>query len=76
MYPAKVQGNLAEETLINGIRYFNNKNNVETIIIGRGGGSIEELWAFNSRELAYEIFNSKIPVISAVGHEYLIVRYL
>ncbi|WP_066873045.1 exodeoxyribonuclease VII large subunit [Clostridium mediterraneense] len=69
VYPAKVQGNLAEETLINGIRYFNNKNNVETIIIGRGGGSIEELWAFNSRELAYEIFNSKIPVISAVGHE-------
>ena len=69
VYLAKVQGNLAEETLINGIRYFNNKNNVETIIIGRGGGSIEELWAFNSRELAYEIFNSKIPVISAVGHE-------
>lgn len=69
IYPANVQGNLAEETLINGIRYFNAKNNVDTIIIGRGGGSIEELWSFNGEELAYEIFNSKIPVISAVGHE-------
>ncbi|MGL5245453.1 MAG: exodeoxyribonuclease VII large subunit [Sarcina sp.] len=69
LYPALVQGNGASETLINGIKYFNNKNSVDTIIIGRGGGSIEELWAFNDRNLAYEIFNSKIPVISAVGHE-------
>lgn len=69
VYPAKVQGIGAEETLIDGIQYFNNKKNVNTIIIGRGGGSIEELWAFNSKELAYEIFNSKIPTISAVGHE-------
>ena len=69
IYPAKVQGIAAEETLIEGIRYFNRKNNIDTIIIGRGGGSIEELWAFNDKELAYEIFNSKIPVISAVGHE-------
>lgn len=69
VYPAKVQGVKAEESLIEGIQYFNNKKNVDTIIIGRGGGSIEELWAFNSKELAYEIFNSKIPTISAVGHE-------
>ncbi|MGL5766077.1 MAG: exodeoxyribonuclease VII large subunit, partial [Sarcina sp.] len=69
IYPAKVQGILAEETLIDGIRYFNEAKNIDTIIIGRGGGSIEELWAFNNEELAYEIFNSKIPVISAVGHE-------
>lgn len=69
VYPAKVQGIGAEEALIDGIQYFNNKKNVDTIIIGRGGGSIEELWAFNSKELAYEIFNSKIPTISAVGHE-------
>ena len=69
VYPAKVQGLAAEKTLIDGIQYFNNKDNVDTIIIGRGGGSIEELWAFNDKELAYEIFNSKIPTISAVGHE-------
>lgn len=69
IYPSKVQGYLAQKTLIDGIQYFNNKNNVDTIIIGRGGGSIEELWAFNDIELAYEIFNSKIPTISAVGHE-------
>ncbi|MGL5823228.1 MAG: exodeoxyribonuclease VII large subunit [Sarcina sp.] len=69
IYPAKVQGVLAEETLIDGLRYFNEAKNIDTIIIGRGGGSIEELWAFNNEELAYEIFNSKIPVISAVGHE-------
>ncbi|MGL5615602.1 MAG: exodeoxyribonuclease VII large subunit [Sarcina sp.] len=69
LYPAKVQGIAAEETLIDGIRFFNNEKSVDTIIIGRGGGSIEELWAFNSRELAYEIYNSSIPVISGVGHE-------
>ena len=69
IYPAKVQGIGAEQTLIEGIRYFNRKDNIDIIIIGRGGGSIEELWAFNDKELAYEIFNSKIPVISAVGHE-------
>ncbi|MGL4741963.1 MAG: exodeoxyribonuclease VII large subunit [Sarcina sp.] len=69
IYPAKVQGFLAEETLVDGLRYFNRVQNIDTIIIGRGGGSIEELWAFNNEELAYEIFNSKIPVISAVGHE-------
>lgn len=69
LYPAKVQGEGAEDTLIEGIRFFNENNSVDTIIIGRGGGSIEELWAFNSRELAYEIYNSNIPVISGVGHE-------
>ncbi|MGL4991359.1 MAG: exodeoxyribonuclease VII large subunit [Sarcina sp.] len=69
IYPANVQGVFASETIINGIRYFNNKKSVDTIIVGRGGGSIEELWPFNDVELAYEIFNSKIPIISAVGHE-------
>ncbi|MPQ42755.1 exodeoxyribonuclease VII large subunit [Clostridium tarantellae] len=69
LYPALVQGNEATKTLIEGIKYFNNKKNVDVIIIGRGGGSIEELWAFNDKELAYEIFNSSIPVVSAVGHE-------
>lgn len=69
LYPAKVQGIGAEESLIEGIRYFNESKSVDTIIIGRGGGSIEELWAFNSRELAYEIYNSRIPIVSGVGHE-------
>lgn len=69
LYPAKVQGVGAEDTLIDGIRFFNANKSIDTIIIGRGGGSIEELWAFNSKELAYEIYNSNIPVISGVGHE-------
>lgn len=69
LYPSLVQGDRAEINLIDGIEYFNNKNKVDTIILGRGGGSIEELWAFNSEELAYKIYESKIPIISAVGHE-------
>lgn len=69
LYPAKVQGVNAAESIIDGIRYFNNEKSVDVIILGRGGGSIEELWAFNNKELAYEIFNSRIPTVSAVGHE-------
>ncbi|MBS5968263.1 exodeoxyribonuclease VII large subunit [Clostridium perfringens] len=69
LYPAKVQGENAADSIIEGIRYFNNEKSVDVIILGRGGGSIEELWAFNNKELAYEIFNSRIPTVSAVGHE-------
>lgn len=69
LYPAKVQGENAADSIIEGIRYFNNEKLVDVIILGRGGGSIEELWAFNNRDLAYEIFNSRIPTVSAVGHE-------
>lgn len=69
LYPAKVQGENAADSIIEGIRYFNNEKSVDVIILGRGGGSIEELWAFNNRELAYEIFNSRIPTVSAVGHQ-------
>ncbi|MEQ8196805.1 MAG: exodeoxyribonuclease VII large subunit, partial [Clostridiaceae bacterium] len=71
IFPAIVQGEGAPESLIRGLRYFNGKCNVkvDVIIIGRGGGSIEELWAFNNEELAKEIYKSKIPVVSAVGHE-------
>lgn len=69
LYPAQVQGKDAYKDVIDGIRYFNNEKNVDVIIIGRGGGSIEELWNFNEEELAIEIFKSKIPIISAVGHE-------
>ncbi|STB59656.1 exodeoxyribonuclease VII large subunit [Clostridium perfringens] len=69
LYPAKVQGENAADSIIEGIRYFNNEKSVDVIILGRGGGSIEELWAFNNRDLAYEILNSRIPTVSAVGHE-------
>ena len=69
LYPALVQGDGAPAQLIDGMKYFNLHKNVDVIIIGRGGGSIEDLWAFNNEQLAREIFASQIPVISAVGHE-------
>lgn len=69
VYPALVQGSGAASTVIEGIKYFNTANSVDVIITGRGGGAIEELWAFNDRDLALTIFNSEIPVVSAVGHE-------
>ena len=68
LYPAKVQGTGAADTIIKGIRYFE-KTDVDTIIIGRGGGSIEDLQAFNDEQLARVIAACKKPVISAVGHE-------
>ena len=69
LFPSLVQGEGAEADLIRGIKYFNETGTVDVIIIGRGGGSIEDLWAFNSEALAREIFKCDIPVISAVGHE-------
>lgn len=68
LYPAKVQGTGAAETIIKGIKYFE-KTDVDTIIIGRGGGSIEDLWAFNDEKLARVIAGCSKPIISAVGHE-------
>ncbi len=68
LYPARVQGEGAEDTIIEGIRYFE-KTDVDTIIIGRGGGSIEDLWAFNSEKLARAVYACTKPVISATGHE-------
>ena len=69
IYPAQVQGADAPPQLIEGLRYFNRTNSVDVIIIGRGGGSAEDLWAFNDEQLAYAVAQSEIPVISAVGHE-------
>ncbi len=69
VFPALVQGDGAVPSLIAGLKYFNTTNSADVIIIGRGGGSLEDLWAFNSEQLAYEIYSSEIPVISAVGHE-------
>lgn len=68
LYPAKVQGEGGHLTVIRGLQYFE-KTDVDTIIIGRGGGSIEDLWEFNQEALAYAIAACKKPVISAVGHE-------
>lgn len=68
LYPALVQGSGAAETLIRGIEYFN-KCKPDVIIIGRGGGSIEDLWCFNDEALARAIYASDVPIISAVGHE-------
>jgi exodeoxyribonuclease VII large subunit len=69
LYPASVQGKNAAREIISGIRYFNQEFKVDILIIGRGGGSQEDLFCFNDEALAREIFQSEIPVISAVGHE-------
>ncbi len=69
IYPSLVQGDGAPEQLIAGLRYFNAALAADVIILGRGGGSIEDLWAFNNEALAREVASSRIPVISAVGHE-------
>ncbi|HRI47552.1 MAG TPA: exodeoxyribonuclease VII large subunit, partial [Ignavibacteriaceae bacterium] len=67
--PAKVQGAGAAESIVSSIKLLNQQKDIGIIIVGRGGGSIEDLWAFNEEEVARAIFASKIPVISAVGHE-------
>lgn len=69
IYPAKVQGQGAKEEIIKGIETLNKIDEIDLIIAGRGGGSIEDLWAFNEEEVAMAFFNSKKPIISAVGHE-------
>ena len=67
--PVKVQGEGASSAVANALRYLNQWGEPDVIIVGRGGGSIEDLWAFNEEETARAIFDSRIPVISAVGHE-------
>lgn len=68
LYPALVQGEGAAASIVNGIETLQ-KYGVDVIIVGRGGGSLEDLWAFNEEEVAYAIFQCDIPIISAVGHE-------
>ena len=68
LYPAQVQGEGAKESIVRGIRMLETKN-VDVIIVGRGGGSIEDLWAFNDECVARAIFDCQVPVMSAVGHE-------
>ena len=69
LYPSSVQGENAVPELVKQIEYANSKMEVDTLIVGRGGGSLEDLWAFNEKRVALAVYNSKIPVISAVGHE-------
>lgn len=69
LYPSLVQGDGASAQIIAGIDYFNEKKNVDVLIVGRGGGSLEDLWAFNDEALCRRVAASDIPIISAVGHE-------
>jgi len=69
LYPVRVQGEEAPTEIAEGIAFLNHFRLADVIITGRGGGSIEDLWAFNDERVAYAIYRSEIPVISAVGHE-------
>ena len=68
LYPALVQGEGSQESIVNGIRALDERG-VDVIIVGRGGGSIEDLWSFNEETVARAIFDCRTPIISAVGHE-------
>jgi exodeoxyribonuclease VII large subunit len=69
LYPALVQGLGSADSIKNQIEYANRLNEVDVLIVGRGGGSIEDLWSFNEEKVILAIFNSKIPIITAIGHE-------
>ncbi|MCR8745249.1 exodeoxyribonuclease VII large subunit [Romboutsia lituseburensis] len=69
LYSVTVQGKSSKFEICEGIKFFNERCNVDTIILGRGGGSLEELWSFNEEIVARAVFESNIPIISAVGHE-------
>ncbi|MGB6127438.1 MAG: exodeoxyribonuclease VII large subunit [Psychrilyobacter sp.] len=69
VYPAKVQGIGSEDEIIKGIKILDSMEEIDLIIAGRGGGSVEDLWSFNKKEVALAYFNTKTPIVSAVGHE-------
>lgn len=69
LYPSQVQGNEATATIVDAINMANQRNEVDVLIVGRGGGSLEDLWCFNTEPVARAIFQSRLPVISAIGHE-------
>ena len=69
IYPVRVQGEGAADEIVEGIDYLGRLPDIDAIIVGRGGGSIEDLWAFNEEKVARSIFSCSVPVISAVGHE-------
>ncbi len=69
VYPTLVQGEYAKDSIVKQLEIVNKQKLVDVIILGRGGGSIEDLWPFNEEDVAYAIYNSSIPIISSVGHE-------
>lgn len=69
LYPVLVQGEQAAQSIVQAIRYFNETRMADVLIVGRGGGSIEDLWAFNEEIVARAVYESEIPIVSAVGHE-------
>jgi exodeoxyribonuclease VII large subunit len=69
IYPAKVQGEGAADEIVEGIDYLGDLPDIDVLIVGRGGGSMEDLWAFNEEKVARSIFRCPVPIISAVGHE-------
>ena len=69
LFPVPVQGDGAAEKIADGIRFMNEKKLADVLILARGGGSLEDLWPFNEEIVAHAIYNSEIPIISAVGHE-------
>ena len=69
LYPAQVQGEGSEQTIIDGIKYFNSRADIDVVIIGRGGGSLEDLWAFNEEALVRAVVASEKPIVSGIGHE-------
>lgn len=69
LYPVPVQGSTAAEQIANGIKFMNENKLADVLIVGRGGGSLEDLWPFNEEIVARAIYESEIPIISAVGHE-------
>lgn len=69
LFPVRVQGVEAPDEIVSAIHYANHYKLADLLIVGRGGGSIEDLWAFNDERVAYAIYESQIPIISAVGHE-------
>lgn len=78
LYPVPVQGADAPAALCEALEYFNREQNIDVVIMGRGGGSLEDLWAFNDEAVARAVYASAVPVISAVGHEtdYTIVDFV
>ena len=69
LHPTLVQGDGAPDGIVNALQVMNTRDDIDVLIVGRGGGSIEDLWAFNEERVARAIFDSRIPVVSAVGHE-------
>ncbi|MBQ3573019.1 MAG: exodeoxyribonuclease VII large subunit, partial [Clostridia bacterium] len=69
LYPVLVQGENSAASIVEAIEYFNKSKSADVLIVGRGGGSIEDLWSFNEETVARAIYNSDIPIVSAVGHE-------